>query len=187
MRGRRKIIVVYGAGSGSGKTSLASGLLRRLPGWAAVKVTPGGFYESIVLETPATARPGKDTSLFMAAGADPVLHVRAPRGEMGEVLERALELVPEGRPVLLEGREAAARLEPDLAIMVWRPGTAAKEEPGGLAAGADVLFVNLPPEGSPPAEGVPTAGEVVTGCLRDGLGEREAGELLRILAARGVA
>jgi hypothetical protein len=138
----RKIILLYGNGSGSGKTSLAVLLLGELPGWAALKVTPSTLYTRVQAED-GSSPPGKDTLLLRAAGADPVIHVSAPEEEMAEAVQSGLDLIPSGRPVLIEGRGALAAIVPSISILVWRPGLpASKGSLPELAGRADLVFVN---------------------------------------------
>lgn len=103
-------IVVGGAWSSCGKTSVVELLLRALPGWSAIKVTPSRPDEICPLGTccgacaapegpfevstdPAVlAQTGKDTARYLAAGASQVAWVRA----LPEALPAAMEAATAG-------------------------------------------------------------------------------------------
>jgi hypothetical protein len=178
----RKVIVIFGAGSGSGKTALAEALLRLLPGWAAVKLTPSGLSTTLAEEGRTPGLPHSDTARLARAGADPVFHLRAAAAAMPEALAAGFSRLPHGRPVLIEGRGALTCLKPDLGILVWRPGLAdPKGSLDALAAGADLVFVNGGEADAGPREGLP---RLVYGSLAPG-GERLGG-LPEILRERGL-
>ncbi len=175
MRGnRRKIVVIYGGGSTSGKTTLAEALLRSLRGWAAVKITPSPVYPTIDAFDPTNDPPGKDTARLAGAGADPVLHVRSSADDLEEALQRALEMIPDDRSILIEGRGAQGILRPDLSILVWRQGLG---DPKGsleeMSRGADLVFLNCDDPGSgggpaPPGDpGDRVACPLLSGSLRE--------------------
>jgi Ni2+-binding GTPase involved in maturation of urease and hydrogenase len=175
MRGKRKkIVVIYGGGSSSGKTTLAEALLRSLRDWAAVKITPSPVYSSIAVFDPSTDPLGKDTARLAGAGAGPVLHVRSPADDLEETLRRALEMIPDDRSILIEGRGARGILNPDLSILVWRQGLG---EPKGsleeMSRGADLIVLNGDdpgPGGGPTLPGTRwerIACPVLRGCLKE--------------------
>jgi molybdopterin-guanine dinucleotide biosynthesis protein len=187
----RTVIVLWGGGSGSGKTALAEELIRRRAGWAALKLSPSDLYASVLVEDDPAAE--TDTGRMLRAGASPSILVRAAREAMAEAFREALSLIPDDRPILVEGHSALAVCRPDHAIVVVRPGLGpAKKEPAELLAAADVLFINEEHPGAgrslPPAAPNPeyAAGmAVVRGCLDRSAPPLGIEELEAILAARG--
>lgn len=144
---KRKIIVIYGGGSGSGKTSLAVNILKHLSGWAAIKISPTSMYSSVSVEESVPGSSQKDTFRLSEAGADPVIHVQIPSNEIKDGINKAISLVPAGRSLLMEGRGAITCLKPDLSILVWRPDLEnLKGSLEELSVDADLVFVNAEKE-----------------------------------------
>lgn len=103
-------IVVGGGWSSCGKTSVVELLLKALPGWSAIKVTPSrpdeicplgtccgacaapeGPFE-VITDPAVLAQTGKDTARYLAAGAAQVAWVRA----LPEALPAAMQAATEG-------------------------------------------------------------------------------------------
>jgi len=135
-----KIVTVSGTCSEVGKTALVCELLVRLPGWAAVKVTRGHYRSCgrdpdtccvshllsdeprVFSERVDTAVEGKDTGRYWAAGAADVRWVVVARGQEVAGIARALAEL-RGRPgVVIEGNRVVEGLQPDLSVLVARPG-----------------------------------------------------------------
>lgn len=114
------IVTVSGASKDVGKSSLASFLVKHLPGCAAVKVSvhrrrpPGEF---VVEEGEPLRNPGTDTGRLYSAGARPVLWVRSTVETLQRDWEKVLERVD--APVLVvEGNSILRFLRPDFAVFV---------------------------------------------------------------------
>lgn len=190
MSSKRKIIAIYGGGSGSGKTSLAEFLLSSLVGWAAIKITPSPLFSRITLENPDSAPPGKDTGRLSRAGADPVIHLQVQRMDLEESFLQALLLIPPDRSILVEGKVAIRAQKPDISILVWRPDV---EDPKGkledLAAGADLLFINGNVDMGP-LTGTDIGKELdcmlIQGNLKEGLSDAQSRDLLAFLKSRDI-
>ena len=135
-----RIATISGTASEVGKTTLLCALLKRLPGWAAVKVTRGhyrscgrdpdtccvshllGEEPRVFSDRETTDVAGKDTGRYWAAGAADVRWVVAASGQEIEGLRRALADLNGVPGVLVEGNRIVRGCRPDLAIMVASPG-----------------------------------------------------------------
>ncbi len=135
-----KIICVAGASSGVGKTTVACGLLRLLPGWAALKVTRShrrgpcpherGCTVCATLDrpyrllemTPENDLPGKDTWRLRQAGASRVFWLIARPEAVGRGLKKALQRLKAVPGVVIEGNSAVPWVDADLVVMVRRRG-----------------------------------------------------------------
>ncbi|CAN5880255.1 hypothetical protein BH20GEM1_BH20GEM1_06370 [soil metagenome] len=135
-----KIVTVSGTCSEVGKTGLVCDLLARLPGWSAIKVTRGhyrscgrdpdtccvspllGDEPRVFAERADTEVEGKDTGRYWEAGATDVRWVVVSRGQERAGVARALAELRGHAGVVIEGNTVVEGLEPDLALMVARPG-----------------------------------------------------------------
>lgn len=134
-----KVVTVSGTASEVGKTGLVCGLLGRLAGWGAVKVTRGhyrscgrdpdtccvshllGERPRVFADRAVTAVDGKDTGRFWQAGAGDVRWVVASRGQEGPGLAEALDALAALPGVLVEGNRILERFRPRLAVLVAHP------------------------------------------------------------------
>jgi len=134
------VVTVSGTSSEVGKTGLVCALLRRLPGWAAVKVTRGhyrscgrdpetccvshllGDSPRVFADRAVTGAEGKDTGRYWEAGAADVRWVVAARGQEHRGLSEALAGLAGFDGVLVEGNRILERLpRPRLAFLVAHP------------------------------------------------------------------
>jgi hypothetical protein len=155
-----KIVTVSGTCSEVGKTELVCELLMRLPGWAAVKVTRGhyrscgrdpdtccvssllGAEPRVFGERVDTAVEGKDTGRYWTAGAADVRWVVVARGQESAGIARALDELRDRPGVVVEGNRVVESLEPDLCLMVARPGQKeVKVSARRIADRIDALYV----------------------------------------------
>jgi hypothetical protein len=132
------IICIAGTSSGVGKTTVACGLLRYLPGWAAIKVTRchlrgpcphqrgcnvcmtlTGSYQLREM-TSANDVSGKDTWRLREAGASRVLWLIAQPEAVERGLKKALARLKSAPGVVVEGNAAVPWLGADLVVMVKR-------------------------------------------------------------------
>jgi len=128
-----RVITISGSHSGVGKTYLATLLIRSLPGFAAIKVTPDDLLVFVTDDEAEIMRPGKDTALMRQAGAKEVIWIRSGERDLSDALSIAFDMVyKSGAPgVIIEGNAAARMLKPDLAFFV--AGESLKEmKPGAL-------------------------------------------------------
>lgn len=145
------ILTVAGAGSGAGKTTLSAFLLKRLPGFAAIKVSVGGMYASVTDDPAVILEEGKDTRILKDAGADPVVLVRCPPLDVAEALGQAMAMTGDARGVLIEGNSAAALVRATVSFFVAAPDAVGlKGSAQDALSRADVVVVNVE-ENSPPA------------------------------------
>src|SRR6267142_1344048 len=134
---RTTVVAISGFSSNVGKTTLMCELLRRLPGWEAIKLTrghyrscgrdPAGCCGSDLLRDEPVIRSGreanyhtgKDTARFWDAGASNVHWVIVKDGQVESGINAALTRVKcEG--VVIEGNSFLDFVTPDLTMMCAR-------------------------------------------------------------------
>ncbi|MFH0982526.1 MAG: hypothetical protein V2A79_13455 [Planctomycetota bacterium] len=109
-------------------------LLHHVPGLGCLKISPTcehpkesgdgaetaqkNFY---LEDTARLQRPGKDTALYLAAGAAQVERLRHRRDGLAAGLTAALERFPATLPVVVECSSAVPFLQPTAVILVIRP------------------------------------------------------------------
>jgi len=139
-----KLITVSGAVSGVGKTTVIVRLLRHLSGYGVIKTTVSRMNQQPVVVTDPLVinRAGKDTALFVAAGAKPVIWLQASPDNLPVALAQALSAAQGCKGIILEGNSIRQLVEPDYAIFILGPDLACK--PSGKAAltQADLVLVN---------------------------------------------
>lgn len=134
---RPYILAVCGFSSNVGKTTLVRELLKRLPGWEAIKLTRGhyrscgkdplGCCVSDLLSTEAIIRSGresnyesgKDTGHFWDAGASNVHWVIATDSQVEHGINQALNRV-KSAGVIVEGNSFLNFIDADLCLMCSR-------------------------------------------------------------------
>lgn len=134
---RTTVVAISGFSSNVGKTTLMCELLRRLPGWEAIKLTRGHYrscgrdpagccVSDLLRDEPvirsgrqANYQTGKDTGLFWDAGASNVHWVIVKDGQVESGIYEALARV-RSKGVLIEGNSFLEYVEADLAIMCAR-------------------------------------------------------------------
>jgi molybdopterin-guanine dinucleotide biosynthesis protein len=133
------IIAVSGLSSNTGKTTLVCELLRRLPGWEAIKLTRGHYrscgkdpngccVSDLLRDHPlirsgrdANYEKGKDTGRFWDAGAVNVHWVIVSEDQVEAGINEALSRV-ESAGVVVEGNSFLDYVEADFAITCARAG-----------------------------------------------------------------
>jgi molybdopterin-guanine dinucleotide biosynthesis protein len=136
---RPTIVAVSGLSSNTGKTTLACELIKRLPGWEAIKLTrghyrscgkdPNGCCVSDLLRDEPLIRSGresnyekgKDTGRFWDAGAANVHWVIVGEDQVEAGIRQALALV-KSIGVIVEGNSFLEFIETDFAIICARAG-----------------------------------------------------------------
>ena len=133
------IVAVSGLSSNTGKTTLVCELIRRLPGWEAIKLTRGHYrscgkdpsgccVSDLLRDEPlirsgreANYQTGKDTGRFWDAGAANVHWVIVGEEQVEEGIAQALARV--GSPgVIVEGNSFLDYIDADFAITCARAG-----------------------------------------------------------------
>lgn len=140
---------IGGDRSGSGKTLVASRLLKRLRGWGAVKCSPSSLYTAVIDDAETLGEPGKDTARYLEAGAAEVVWVRAPRADIEEPLSIALGKLSHLEGVIIEGNSAVETLKENSDVIIFvssGTGKDIKNNTEGLLGRADVVLY----EGEPP-------------------------------------
>ncbi len=116
------IVLIGGSYSGCGKTTFGTGLIRSLgKGWAVIKYTKTGFYSSIITNREILLRDGKDTRLYLDAGAEEVLWLQSPEDNLDELLSQGLErlsLHESLKGIIVEGNSPIEFLMPDVVVFV---------------------------------------------------------------------
>ncbi len=133
------IVAVSGLSSNTGKTTLVCELLKRLPGWEAIKLTRGHYrscgkdpsgccVSDLLRDEPlirsgraANYETGKDTGRFWDAGARNVHWVIVNEDQVEQGISEALSRV-EAVGVIVEGNSFLEYIEPDHAIICARAG-----------------------------------------------------------------
>jgi molybdopterin-guanine dinucleotide biosynthesis protein len=155
-----EIIAISGFSSNVGKTTLVCELLRRLPGWEAIKLTRGHYrscgrdpagccVSDLLRDEPvirsgreANYETGKDTGRFWDAGASNVHWVIVNDDQVERGIKEALTRV-RAPGVVIEGNSLLDHVNPDLAVMCSRA-EGGKVKPSGrrALAKADVLYLS---------------------------------------------
>jgi molybdopterin-guanine dinucleotide biosynthesis protein len=157
---RPAIIAVSGLSSNTGKTTLACELIRRLPGWEAIKITRGHYrscgkdpsgccVSDLLREHPvirsgrdANYEAGKDTGRFWDAGARNVHWVIVGEDQVEAGINEALSRV-KSEGVIVEGNSFLEYLRTDFAILCARAGeNKMKSSARRTSARADALFLS---------------------------------------------
>jgi hypothetical protein len=155
-----KVVAISGFSSNVGKTTLMCELLRRLPGWEAIKVTRGHFrscgkdpefccVSDLLRDEPvirsgreANYETGKDTGRFWDAGAVNVHWVIVKDNQVEQGINEALARV-KSRAVLIEGNSFLEYVTADLAVMCARSdGGTIKASARSALERSDVLYVS---------------------------------------------
>jgi len=136
---RPTIVAVSGLSSNTGKTTLMCELLRRLPGWEAIKLTRGHYrscgkdpqgccVSDLLRDEPlirsgreANYEAGKDTGRFWDAGAANVHWVIVGEDQVEQGIKQALARV-NAAGVLVEGNSFLDYVAADFALMCARAG-----------------------------------------------------------------
>jgi molybdopterin-guanine dinucleotide biosynthesis protein len=139
MNERPIIVAVSGLSSNTGKTTLVCELIRRLPGWEAIKITRGHYrscgkdpsgccVSDLLRDEPlirsgreANYEKGKDTGRFWDAGAANVHWVIVAEDQVERGINEALARV-KSVGVIVEGNSFLEFIEPDYAVICARAG-----------------------------------------------------------------
>jgi molybdopterin-guanine dinucleotide biosynthesis protein len=151
------IIGIGGAHSGAGKTEAACAVLRRLPGWGAIKCTRTHLYTSMVSDEHVLRQEGKDTARYFDSGAANVLWVQATPDDMAETVEMACEHLGHLPGILVEGNSAIEVLNPDIVIFIFDETLRLKTGAERILARADAVIAET---GGAPPQGAPTNARV---------------------------
>jgi len=160
IKARPTIVAVSGFSSNVGKTTLVCELLRRLPGWEAIKLTRGHYrscgrdpagccVSDLLRDEPvvrsgyeANYQAGKDTGHFWDAGASNVHWVIVKDDQVRRGITEALSRV-EAAGVIVEGNSFLEYITADLAIMCARSeGGKIKPSARRALARSDVLYLS---------------------------------------------
>jgi hypothetical protein len=157
---RPTVVAVSGFSSNVGKTTLMCELLRRLPGWEAIKVTRGHYrscgkdpvaccVSDLLRDEPvirsgreANYEAGKDTGHFWDAGATNVHWVIVNDQQVESGIKQALARV-ESNGVLIEGNSYLDYVSADFAVMCVRSdGGKVKTSARKALKRSDILYLS---------------------------------------------
>ena len=160
MNNRPLIVAVSGLSSNTGKTTLVCDLIKRLPGWEAIKLTRGHYrscgkdpsgccVSELLRDEPlirsgrdANYEKGKDTGRFWDAGAVNVHWVIVGEDQVEQGITEALGRV-ETAGVIVEGNSFLEYVETDFAIMCARAGeNKLKTSARRTLAKADAIYLS---------------------------------------------
>lgn len=144
-----KIVAVSGGGSGSGKTGLVETFLRALPGFGALKTSPGRDYD-LVIEPKRLLSSGTDTRRYLDAGAVKTAWLSA-RPPLDAAFVRPVLAVFAGcTGLVIEGDSLAEPFAPGRRYVIVRAGAPVKPAARDAMRRADGVVVNVlratPPE-----------------------------------------
>ena len=165
MSERPIIVAVSGLSSNTGKTTLVCELIRRLPGWEAIKLTRGHYrscgkdpqgccVSDLLRDEPlirsgreANYEKGKDTGRFWDAGAANVHWVIVGEDQVERGINEALARV-KSTGVIVEGNSFLEYIEADFAITCARAGeNKLKSSARRTLAKADALYLSTIDDG----------------------------------------
>jgi molybdopterin-guanine dinucleotide biosynthesis protein len=154
------IIAVSGLSSNTGKTTLVCGLVERLPGWEAIKLTRGHYrscgkdphgccVSDLIRDEPLIRsgraenyEAGKDTGRFWDAGASNVHWVIAGEDQVEDGIRQALSRV-QSAGVIVEGNSFLDFVEANFAIICARAGeNRMKTSARRTLAKADAIYLS---------------------------------------------
>ena len=160
MNERPIIVAVSGLSSNTGKTTLVCELIRRLPGWEAIKITRGHYrscgkdpsgccVSDLLRDEPlirsgreANYEKGKDTGRFWDAGAANVHWAIVGEDQVEEGIAQALSRV-RSAGVIVEGNSFLDYIKADFAITCARAGeNKMKTSARRTLARADALYLS---------------------------------------------
>ncbi|RJQ50483.1 MAG: hypothetical protein C4526_11860 [Nitrospiraceae bacterium] len=147
-----KIISVTGAHSSVGKTTLCAVLLEYLKGFGGVKFTKTALYTSVTEDEKILGETGKDTAVYLAAGAEKVVWIQSPGGaELRDALNIALSKMAGLKGVVVEGNSPLKFLRPDLVIFIIRQDGRIKPSAVETGKQADIIIINSGEKGEYPS------------------------------------
>jgi molybdopterin-guanine dinucleotide biosynthesis protein len=160
MKERPITVAVSGLSSNTGKTTLVCEMIRRLPGWEAIKITRGHYrscgkdpsgccVSDLLRDEPlirsgreANYETGKDTGRFWDAGAANVHWVIVGEDQVEDGITQALAKV-KSPGVIVEGNSFLDYIEADFAITCARAGAnKMKSSARRTLRKADVLYLS---------------------------------------------
>ncbi len=134
MADARTTLSVIGPHCGCGKTLFVTRLLRDIKRLACLKISPAHDWPAggspgdattardYYLHDPAELdRPGKDTAVYLEAGAAHVERLRHRRNGLAAGLGATLDRFPPAVPIVVESSSAVELLEPVAVVLVVRP------------------------------------------------------------------
>ena len=144
------IIGIGGGHSGTGKTTIACEILKKVEGWGAIKFTKTSFYSSITDDQEVLSAKGKDTGRLLEAGAEKALWVQSSGDELSETASMAVQMLSNLPGIVVEGNSMIEVLTPDIVVFV--AGLRERFKPGAerVLGMADIVMTDeKSPQGSP--------------------------------------
>ena len=132
---RPLIIGIGGSHSGSGKTEVATLLLRHLKSWGAIKYTKTDLYCSIIDDPRILSMEGKDTRRLLDSGAERVLWIKSPPQALSDVLQISVDRLSDLKGIVVEGNSAIEFMKPDIILFICGDKTEEIKESAGRILG----------------------------------------------------
>ncbi len=164
------IIGIGGVRSNSGKTTIASALLKLLTDktfipsaemedkklcschlmnlksikrWGAIKYTKTDFYSSVIDDPEILNERDKDTQRLIEAGAEEVLWVQSPVEDLHEVMPLVLDRLSHLEGIIIEGNSAIDFVKPDVILLISiRNESEIKASAWNILKNADILIIS---------------------------------------------
>lgn len=136
------LVLVGGAKSNTGKTTLVRLLLRAYPNhFSVIKITPKKeFGTGIETSREILNVKGSDTSYFLNEPSKKVFWVRGEKEDIKKALEKILSF--EQEDFIVEGNSFLDFKKPDLFIFVLKEGETIKEQAKEIIKLADFIVIN---------------------------------------------
>jgi molybdopterin-guanine dinucleotide biosynthesis protein len=145
------IISVTGAHSGVGKTTVCTILLKEIRGFGAIKFTKTPLYTSMTDDPAILREKGKDTSRFIASGAQKVIWIQSSYNDLARVLDLAMDRMKGLGGVVVEGNSPVDFLNPHLILFIIDEDGEIKPSAGNVSTKADIVIVNSEKKHDDPA------------------------------------
>lgn len=139
-----KVVSVSSSSKKSGKSRLATFLVRELGSDYALKVSSGSHApRGVITDEETISREGTDTGALVRAGARRVVWVNASEGRLAEELDEAMSLFGPGGTLVVEGNSALKHLRADFAVFVMTvPFDDFKDSAREAVSSADMVVVD---------------------------------------------
>lgn len=136
------IISVTGAHSGVGKTTICSLIIKEISGFGAIKFTKSTHCTSLTEDPEILSENGKDTSRFIASGAQKVIWIQSSYNNLAHSLELAMNRMKGLGGVIIEGNSPVDFLKPHLILFIIDEDGEIKPTARKVSIKADIVIVN---------------------------------------------
>lgn len=145
------IISVTGAHSGVGKTTVCTLVLKETRRFGAIKFTKSTRSTSLTDDPGILNENGKDTSRYIASGAEKVVWIQSSYNDLANALNLALDRMKGLNGIIIEGNSPVDFLNPHLIVFIVDEGGEIKPSARKISTKADIVIVNSPKDPVDPA------------------------------------